>query len=97
MKSFLKIAVIGSALALAACGGNGDDKLGEQVEDSFDNKADVAEAMADNTADPIAKEELKEDAAAARAIGDQREKAIDKADVDADNMTQAQKNQLMAQ
>ena len=37
-------AAVGFSLALAACGGKGDDKLGEQVQEAAENKADKMQA-----------------------------------------------------
>ena len=47
----LSFAIVGAAaLALAACGGKGDDALGDNVADNYEAAADNLEAMADNTA-----------------------------------------------
>ena len=46
----LSFAIVGAAaLALAACGGQGDDALGDNVADNYEAAADNLEAMADNT------------------------------------------------
>jgi hypothetical protein len=68
------------AAPLAACGGKGDDTLGDNVESVGENKADALEA-AGNEAGAEAVEENAED----------RAEAIDDADVNADAMTAEQK------
>ena len=84
----LPFAIVGAAaLALAACGGQGDDALGDNVEDNYDAAADNLEAMADNTANAAEAEALENQADALEAEGDKKEQAIDDADVDAANVT----------
>jgi hypothetical protein len=86
MKKFYAPALmILMATPLAACGGDGDDRLAEQVEDAAENRADAAEAAGatDAQADAI------EDAGEARA------EAIDDADVNAHMMTNGQKENLI--
>jgi len=73
------------ACALAACGGKGDDKLGSEVEKSYDNRADAMEQAADN---------LKDQAKEIRKSGEQQADAIDDADVNAQAMTEEQKAAL---
>ena len=47
----LSFAVVGAAaLALAACGGRGDDAAGENVQENLEAQAENLEAAADNTA-----------------------------------------------
>ena len=70
------------ALSLAACGGKGDDKLGDQVEQAADNNAAALEATADN---------LEDRAEAIRDNGEERSEAIDDSDVNADALTNGQK------
>ncbi|WP_375271449.1 hypothetical protein [Sphingomonas sp.] len=72
---------------LAACGGNGDDKLAERVEDAADNRADALESRADA---------LEERADQVRATGESRSDAIDAADLNAEAMTAEQKNAIVA-
>ena len=43
--------LVAMALSLSACGGKGDDKLGSEVEKSYDNRADAMEQAADNLKD----------------------------------------------
>lgn len=90
MTSILKATAFAGALALAACGGKGDDSLGDNVADAADAAADNLDAMADNTSG-MAAENLEAQADALRAEGEAKEDAIDDADVNADAMTPAQK------
>ena len=47
----LSFALVGAAaLALAACGGKGDDALGENVQENYENAAENLDAAGDNTA-----------------------------------------------
>ncbi|MDB5690181.1 MAG: hypothetical protein JWL91_2057 [Sphingomonas bacterium] len=81
-------------LLLAACGGKGDDKLGDQAEQAMENKADAMDAAADNLSGPAA-DMMEANAEATREAGDAREEAIDDADVNADAMTGAEKNAVI--
>ena len=76
MKTKLTAAVAASMLALSACGGQGDDTLGDQA-------ADQGEARAEN---------LEEQAEAVEENAQAREEAIDDADIDASELTQAERN-----
>ncbi|MDE0878248.1 MAG: hypothetical protein OSB00_06220 [Sphingomonas bacterium] len=88
MKSFIALASLAILTApLAACGGNGDDKLAERVEDAADNRADQMEAMADN---------LEARADQVRETGEHRADAIDAADVNAHAMSDGQKAEIIA-
>ncbi|TPG10827.1 hypothetical protein [Sphingomonas oligophenolica] len=88
MKPILALACLALLTApLAACGGNGDDKLAGRVEDAADNRADQMEAMASN---------LEDRADRTRDIGEQRADAIDAADINAQAMSNAQKDEIVA-
>jgi hypothetical protein len=79
----LSFAVVGAAaLALAACGGKGDDSLGENVQENYENAAENLEAAADNASGAEAAA-LENQADALREEGENKEEAIDKADVNA--------------
>ena len=83
----VSFALVGAAaLALAACGGQGDDTLGDNVADNYDAAADNLDAMADNTANDAAAAALENQADALEEEGEQREEAIDEADVNAANV-----------
>lgn len=95
MKRTSTIAVaIGMSLALAACGGKGDDKLGEQVQEAAENKADKMDAMADNMSG-TAEDMMQANADATREAGDAKEEAIDDADVNADALTPAERAKIV--
>lgn len=86
----VSFALVGAAaLALAACGGQGDDALGDNVADNYDAAADNLDAMADNTVSDAESATLENQADALREEGDAREEAIDEADVNASNAVNA--------
>ena len=81
----LSFAIVGAAaLALAACGGKGDDALADNVEDNYEAAADNLEAAADNTSGAEAAA-LENQADALEVEGDAKADAIDSADVNAVN------------
>ena len=92
MISLVKAAALAGLFALAACGGKGDDSLGDNVADAADAQADNLEAAADVATNDAVAENLEAQADAVRDAGEAKEEAIDKADVNADAMTPAQKN-----
>ncbi|HEX6374893.1 MAG TPA: hypothetical protein VFZ91_04155 [Allosphingosinicella sp.] len=81
MKFMLKAALGASLLALAACGGQGDDSLGDNVADNADAVADNIEAVAENSGNEVVEEALENKADAVREAGEDKEEAIDDADV----------------
>ena len=95
MNRIIKATAFAGLLVLAACGGKGDDSLGDNVADAADAEADNLEAMADNTSNEAAAEGLDAQADAVRDAGKAREEAIDEADVNADAMTPAQKEAVV--
>lgn len=90
MRSLLALTIAASAMALTACGGKGDDALGENAAEAGEAKAENLEAMADNASGAQA-DSLEAQADAAEAAGKAKEEAIDDSDVNADAMTPAQK------
>ena len=80
----LSFALVGAAaLALAACGGQGDDTLGDNVADNADAVADNLEDTADNATNEVVEDTLENQAEAIREEGEAKEEAIDEADVNA--------------
>jgi hypothetical protein len=80
----LSFALVGAAaLALAACGGQGDDTLGDNVADNADAVADNLEDQADNATNEVVEDNLENQAEAIREEGEAKEEAIDEADVNA--------------
>ena len=83
----ISFAVVGAAaLALAACGGQGDDAAGENVQENFEAAAENLEAAADNTANAAEAAALENQADALEDQGEKAEEAIDEADVNAANV-----------
>lgn len=90
MKTFTRIIAVTAFMAVAACGGKGDDAAGDAVADnadavadSMDNRADVLEDRGlENQADA-----LENQADAVRDAGERKEEAIDDADINASNVS----------
>ena len=83
----LSFALVGAAtLALAACGGRGDDSAAENVQENYENAAENLEAAADNTANADEAAALENQADALEEQGERAEDAIDDADVNASNV-----------
>ena len=80
MKSILTSAFAASTLALAACGGQGDDALGDNVAEAHEQKAEQLEEAADNASGAQA-DMLEEQAEQVEEAGYAKEEAIDEADV----------------
>jgi hypothetical protein len=90
----LSFAIVGAAaLALAACGGKGDDALADNVADNYEAAADNLEAMADNTTGAEAAA-LENQADALEAEGARKEEAIDDADANAATTNAAEVNAM---
>ena len=83
MKMISKALAGAAFLALAACGGQGDDSAGENVQEAYENQAEQLEEMADNTTNDVQAEALENQADVLEETGEQKEEAIDDADVNA--------------
>jgi ABC-type glycerol-3-phosphate transport system substrate-binding protein len=82
----LSFAVVGAAaLALAACGGRGDDAAGENAAENLEAAAENLEAAAENATGAEAAA-LENQAEALESQADATEEAIDEADVNAANV-----------
>lgn len=93
-KAAPKALLVAGFLALAACGGKGDDSLGDNVADAYENAADNAEAQADATGNEAQAEALENKADALEETGEAKEEAIDDADVNAQAVTPEQVNAM---
>jgi hypothetical protein len=89
MKNFA-FAIVGAAsIALAGCGGSGDDALGENVQENMEGQAENLDALAGNAAGDAEAEALGNQADQLREEGERSEEAIDDADVNAANAAEA--------
>ncbi|WP_343519074.1 hypothetical protein [Sphingomonas sp.] len=78
MKSILKTALAGAGLvALAACGGDADDKAAANVEAAAENQADNLEQQADLAPNETMEEALDDQADNVEAAGEAKADAID--------------------
>lgn len=75
-------ALAAAMISLSACGGQGDDTLGDNVADQADARADNMEVMADNMSG-VAEDQMEANADALREAGQEAEEQIDDADVNA--------------
>ena len=94
MKKIFLPALAATALTLTACGGQGDDALGDNAADAAEAQAENLEAMADNSTGAQA-EALEQQADAVEDAGERREEAIDESDVNADSLSNEQRNALV--
>ena len=94
MKMILTPAIAGALILLSACGGQGDDALGDNAADAAEAQADNLEAMADNATGAQA-DQLEVQADAVEDRGEAREEAIDESDVDAGELSEGQKEALV--
>jgi UDP-N-acetylmuramyl tripeptide synthase len=85
MKMISKALAGAAFLALAACGGQGDDTAGDNVAQAYENQADQLEMMADNTTNEMQADSLENQADQLEETGEAKEEAIDRADINATN------------
>ena len=83
MKKFAFAAIAAASIALAGCGGQGDDSLAENVQENMEGQAENLDALAGNAATDAEAEALGNQAEQLRDEGNNREEAIDDADVNA--------------
>ena len=82
MRMLLKATLGAGLIAMAsACGGSGDDTAGDNVAEAADMKADAMEDMADNMSNGTAAEMTEDNASMVREAGEDKEEAMDDADV----------------
>ena len=89
MKKFAFALAGAASLALAGCGGQGDDALAENVQENMEAQAENIDALAANAGTDAEAEALGNQADQLRNEGDQAEEAIDDSDVNAAEVDQA--------
>ncbi|MCA1600596.1 MAG: hypothetical protein LC776_02765 [Acidobacteria bacterium] len=94
MRNIVLPVLSAALLSLAGCGGQGDDSLGDDAADAAEAEAENIEAMADNASGEQA-DRLEGLADEVEDRGEAAEKRIDESDVDAGELTDAQKNALV--
>ena len=94
MKAPILVAVIWSAIALTGCNESPTDKLADRVETAGDKRADVIENNADALRDQATA--LDNRAEAVRDTAESRAAAIEAADMKVKNMTQKQRDAIVA-
>ena len=88
------LAVVGAGLLLSACGGQGDDALGDEAADTAEAQAENLEQTAENVGGAQG-DNLEAQAEATQERGEAREEQIDDSDVEADELSSEQRNSLV--
>lgn len=96
MRTLIIAGAAASLLALAGCGGKGDDELGEQAQEAMENRADAMDAASDNLSG-TAEDMMDANADATREAGAAKEEAIDESDINADALSNNQKAEIINQ
>lgn len=94
MKSIITASFAAALLTLTACGGQGDDSLGDNAAEAAEAQAENLEAMAGNASGAQA-DALEQKAEVVEEAGAEREEAIDDSDVDAGSLSEQQKQALV--
>jgi hypothetical protein len=94
MRLIVTLLSCAALVSLTACGGKGDDKLGDQAEQAADNRADALDAAAANSSGAT-EQALEAQADATREAGASREEAIDASDINAHALSNAQKEAVV--
>jgi predicted small lipoprotein YifL len=84
--NLLKLFAGATLLSLAGCGGQGDDKAAEEVEQAFENKAKELDKAAENASGAV-EERLEDEAEVYRETGEAAADAIDEVDLNAEATT----------
>ena len=95
MKKIVTGAACAALIALAGCGGKGDDSLGDNAADAAEAQADNLEAAADNAVSDAQEDALEDQADAVRESGEKKEEAIDDSDVNAQALSNEQKEAVV--
>jgi hypothetical protein len=94
MRNEFRALIGASFLALASCGGDGDDALGENAAEAAEAQAENMEAVADVQSNEAVAGALENQADAVEKAGEAKGEAIDESDVNAHALSNAQKEAM---